>query len=74
MTHVALWYILCMYCKTYFGVNHAIIHLNDVSQGNHHIYIDLNLPCASNESHKNQRFEKTLAFPRGASRILWNNL
>lgn len=46
--------------KTYFGINHAIIHLGDVSQANHRANVSLNLPCASNDRHKNQRFEKTL--------------
>jgi hypothetical protein len=60
-THVALVYTLCIYCKTYFRINHAIIHLGDVSQANHRATVSLNLPCASNDRHKNHRFEKTLA-------------
>jgi hypothetical protein len=63
----SLLYTICMYYKTCFGVNHAIIHLDDVSQAYLRTCIDSNLPCASNKSHKNQRFGKKLAFSLEAS-------
>jgi hypothetical protein len=50
-----------MYCKTYSGVNYAIIHLGRVSQANDRTTMSLNLPCASNESHNNHGFGETLA-------------